>query len=197
MSFDTFLLSFVPLFVAIDVFGTLPLFASLTGHLSEERRKRLILQALATSFAVSLGFLFAGRALFTFLGITENDFRIAGGLVLLIVAITDLVSSGDKDPGRDPGHEIGVVPIGIPLIMGPAALTSILISNDSFGIQLTALSLVCNLFIVWIVFSQSKALSRFMGASGSKAFAKVASLFLAAIAIMMIRVGVENIVRGS
>jgi multiple antibiotic resistance protein len=190
-----FLLAFIPLLVAIDVLGTLPLFMSLTENLSAERRQRLTRQAVMTAFAVGMLFLFAGRAIFSVLGITDNDFRIAGGLLLVIIAVTDLLTSTEKEPGRDPGSHVGVVPIGIPLIMGPAALTTLLILQEQQGVGLTLASLFANLLIVWIAYAKASWIQKIMGASGSKAFAKVAALFLAAIGVMMIRVGIQNVIQ--
>ena len=87
---------------------------------------------------------------------------------------------------------MGAVPIGTPLVTGPAVLTTIIILLDSYGMLITVSSFVVNLFIVWVVFSYSDAISRFLGKAGSKAFSKIASLLLAAIAVMMIRKGVVD-----
>ena len=83
--------------------------------------------------------------------------------------------------------------MGVPLIMGPAALTTILILLDNFGYIPTILSMILNFIIVLLVLLNAKLILKVIGDGGSKAFAKVASLFLAAIAVMMIRVGVLNI----
>lgn len=186
------LLAFIPLFVAIDAPGVLPLFLSLSKGLSTTERNRLINQATLTAFGIAVVFVAAGKMIFNFIGITESDFRIAGGLVLLILAIQDLLFS-DVETGRSVAGDIGIVPIGIPLIMGPAALTTIIISNDTHGIAITLFAVLLNLIIVWLLFRHSPIILKFIGEGGAKAFAKVASLFLAAIAIMMIRVGVLEI----
>lgn len=187
---ETFLLAFIPLFVAIDVFGVLPLFVSLTDNMDDRRRKTLTLEATLTAFVISLIFLTAGRLLFSFLGITESDFRVGGGIVLLVLAVNDLLFS--KERKRDPETSVGVVPIGIPLIMGPAALTTIIILVDSYGYVWTIASLVVNMLIVLLVFSQSKTIAGVMGKAGSRAIAKVVALFLAGIAVMMIRSGITD-----
>lgn len=187
---ETFLLAFIPLFVAIDVFGVLPLFVSLTDNMDDHRRKTLTLEATLTAFVISLVFLAAGKLLFSFLGITESDFRVGGGIVLLVLAVNDLLFS--KERKRDPETSVGVVPIGIPLIMGPAALTTIIILVDSYGYVWTIASLVVNMLIVVLVFSQSKSIAGVMGKAGSRAVAKVIALFLAGIAVMMIRSGITD-----
>ena len=191
MNLETFLLSFIPLFVAIDIIGTAPIFLGNTHSISDSAKKKLIFEAVLAAFAVALIFLFGGKLILNFLGITIDDFRIAGGIILLILSINDIIASTENV--RNPGTDIGVVPLGVPLIMGPAALTTILILLDNFGYIPTILSMVLNFIIVLLVLLNAKLLLKVIGDGGSKAFAKIASLFLAAISVMMIRVGVLNI----
>jgi multiple antibiotic resistance protein len=190
--FKVFILCFIPLFVAIDVLGLVPIFLSLTSKMNPREKKKLITDATLTALAVSLVFLFGGRMIFNFLGITENDFRVGGGIVLLVLAIVDLIFTGEEN--RAPQTSVGVVPIGIPLIIGPAVLTTLLIVVDSYGYLAAVVALLANLLLVWLIFRNSKFIIRIMGEAGSKAFAKVAALFMAAIAIMMIRVGLTAMI---
>ena len=191
---ETFLLSFIPLFVAIDVLGVLPLFVGLVEGVDNKRRRVVISEATLAAFAISLVFLVAGKLIFSFLGITESDFRVGGGVILLVLSIRDLVFA--KNEGRSPGTSIGVVPIGIPLIMGPAALTTIIILVDSYGYLWTIISLIVNMLIVFIVFMQAHLIHKVMGKAGSKAVGKIASLFLAGIAVMMMRSGIAEMLKG-
>jgi multiple antibiotic resistance protein len=192
---ETFLLAFIPLFVAIDVFGVLPLFVGLTEGMGARERKKLTAEASATAFAISVVFLVAGKLLFSFLGITENDFRVGGGVVLLVLAVNDLLFSNEEK--RAPRSTVGVVPIGIPLIMGPAALTTIIFLVHSYGYGWAVTSLLANMIIVWLVFSYAASITRGMGEAGSRAVAKVAALFLAGIAVMMIRSGITAMIKGN
>lgn len=191
---ETFFLAFIPLFVAIDVLGVLPLFVSFTEGLDRRQLRILTLEATLAAFVVSLIFLATGKLLFAFLGITESDFRVGGGIVLLVFAVNDLLFS--KERKRDPNAAVGVVPIGIPLIMGPAALTTIIILVDSYGYLWTIASLLVNMVIVLVVFLQSRLLLRFLGTAGSRAVGKVIALFLAGIAVSMIRSGITEMVGG-
>jgi multiple antibiotic resistance protein len=95
-----------------------------------------------------------------------------------------------KEHKSDPDISAGVVPIGIPLIMGPAALTTIIILVDAYGYLWTIASLIVNMFIVWLVFTRSDMITKVLGKAGSRAVAKVVALFLAGIAVMMIRSGI-------
>lgn len=188
-SFEIFL-PFIPFFVAIDPFGILPVFFSLTSDIEERDRRRVIRQSLLTAFLAGTGFLAAGRSVFRLLGISVADFQVAGGILLFILAIIDLIF-----PERTrtfPKETLGVVPIGIPLIVGPGALTLILISAPTYGYIPTLLGFVLNLLIVGLVFSYS---SQFMGVlkeGGAKGIAKIFALLLAAFAMMMIRTGVTQ-----
>jgi multiple antibiotic resistance protein len=195
MDVKVFFLSFIPLFVAIDVLGLIPLYLSLTEAMDQQARNKLTTDASMTALIASIIFLFGGKLIFNYLGITEYDFRVAGGIVLLVLAVVDLINPTEEH--RVPSKTVGVVPIGIPLIIGPAALTTILIVVDQYGYLAAILALLSNLFIVWLVFRYATRLIDLMGEGGSKAVAKVAALFMAAIAVMMIRGGLTAMIKGS
>lgn len=182
-----FLLAFIPLFVAIDVIGILPIFMSLVEGIEKPLKTKIVNQSVITAVSISIGFLAIGKFVFSVLGIAIYDFKMAGGLLLLVFAIHDLLFA--ERGKRIITSTIGIVPLGIPLVIGPAVLTTIIVAVDTYGYIPTVTSLIVNLFIVWIVFQKSNFMYRLMGEGGSKAFAKVASLLLAAIAVMMIRKG--------
>lgn len=185
------LLSLIPLFVSIDPPGNMPIFMSMTDRLTEGRRRQLLKAAVLTALGVALVFLVSGRLIFQFLGITDSDFRIGGGIVLLVFSVKDLLFSGTHEEGGDE-RELGVVPLGIPLIMGPAALTTIIIQVDAQGTLPTLGALSIVLLFTYVLFDRSRHILPYIGKGGAKAFAKIASLFLAAIAVNMIRIGVQN-----
>jgi len=189
-----FLLSFIPIMVALDAPGTLPLYVGMTEGMDNQERKRIVRQSIITAFLVTVGFILVGRAIFNALGILVEDFMIAGGVVLLIIAIADVVRAGERKLERGP--EFGVVPLGTPLIAGPGTLTTALVLVGTSGYLPVILSLVVNLLIAWIMFSQADRIIRFIGLSGSRAFAKVASLILAAFAVKMIRSGIFKFISG-
>ena len=182
-----FLLAFIPLFIAIDVLGILPIFMSLIEGIEKPQKIKIVRQSVITAFTVSVGFLAIGKFVFSVLGIEIYDFKMAGGLLLLVFAINDLLFA--EKGKRAITSTMGVVPLGIPLVVGTAVLTTIIVTVDTYGYIPTVTSLVINLLIVWVVFRKSDFIYRLMGDGGSKAFAKVASLLLAAIAVMMIRRG--------
>lgn len=194
MFFTIFLKAFIPLFVAMDILGLIPLFLGMTQGIERRALKRLIFSATLTAFIVSIIFLFTGSAVFVFLGITSDDFRVGGGIVLLVLSIKNLTSDPTESRKSTTDTSIGVVPLGIPLIMGPAALTTILILVDAYGYGMTLISLLVNCLIVLVALLNSRWLLKIMGEAGSQAFAKVAALFMAGIAVMMIRSGVMGMI---
>lgn len=193
-----YLEAFLPLFVAINLPGVLPLFIGLTEGASSSARRRLLVQALTTAFVIAVLILFAGQLIFQTLGITVNDLRVGGGLILLILSITDLIFPDSKRRSPENGGQVdtglGIVPLGIPLIMGPAAITTIIVAQQSYGYLPTLASMVTNLGLVFLGFTFGPALLARLGTSTSKAIAKVASLFLAAIAVAMIRAGIMGMI---
>lgn len=193
MDFQQVLLAFIPMFVAFDALGIVPMYLGLTEGINEKSRATLVRNASVTAFVICVVFLFVGDALLDFMGITQDDFRIAGGIILLIISISDLLFYSSRVRDVQP-EDIGIVPIGIPLIAGPAVLTTILITNDAHGWQLTSACILVNMIIIYISLANAGRIKKLMGEAGSKAFAKIASLFLAAIAVMMIRVGLMNII---
>ncbi|OGP88580.1 MAG: hypothetical protein A2156_06260 [Deltaproteobacteria bacterium RBG_16_48_10] len=183
-------LPFIPLFVAFNALGILPIFSSLTSEMAQPERKRAIRQSILTAFVVSIGFLGAGKTVFALLGISVADFQIAGGILLFIIAIVDLIFL--EKTRTFPKETMGVVPIGIPLIVGPAVLTLLLIVIQTYGYISTLLCLILNLLVVWLVFGQSHRIMGLMKEGGAKGIGKVSSLLLAAFAMTMIQKGLEE-----
>jgi multiple antibiotic resistance protein len=182
-----FLLAFIPVFVAIDPIGLVAIFMGLGTNTSHEHRKHQAFLGLLTGLLVAVGFIFLGKGIFAALGITVADFQVAGGLILLALAVRELVGYGRAD--RDADNEFGVVPLGMPLIAGPALLTALLILVDSVGVVFTLLSLIVNLAIVAIALCNADRFVRLMGRQGLRGVSKIIALLLAAIAISLIRRG--------
>jgi multiple antibiotic resistance protein len=184
---EKFLLAFIPVFVAIDPIGLVAIFMGLGTSSSPESRKRQAFLGILTALCVSVGFIFLGKVIFAALGITVADFQVAGGLILLVLAIRELVGIGPQDRGG--GDEFGVVPLGMPLIAGPALLTALLVLVDSVGLVFTLVSLLANLALVAIALCNADRFTRWMGKQGLRGVSKLIALLLAAIAISLIRRG--------
>ena len=182
-----FFLAFIPVFVAIDPIGLVAIFLGLGTSASSERRKRQAFLGIFTALCVAVGFIFLGKIIFAALGITVADFQVAGGLILLGLAGRELLGLGPHD--RDSSDEFGIVPLGMPLIAGPALLTALLILVDTVGLVFTLISLLVNLGLVAIAFCNADQFTRWMGKQGLRGVSKIIALLLAAIAVSLIRRG--------
>ncbi len=181
------LLSFIPVFVAVDAVGVLPIFFSLTEGIEPKERTKIIVHSMVTASALAIGFILVGKGVFKLLSITVGDFMVAGGAILFCLAITDILNPTKKR--RVPSAELGVVPLGTPLIVGPAVLTTSMVIISQYGFWPTAISVLLNILLAGLIFKASATLMRFVGEAGAKALSKITSLLLAAIAVMLIRKG--------
>jgi multiple antibiotic resistance protein len=184
---EKFFLAFIPVFVAIDPIGLVAVFIGLGTSASREQRKRQAFLGILTALCVAIGFIFLGKLIFSALGITVADFQVAGGLILLGLAGRELLSLGPHDRGGS--GEFGIVPLGMPLIAGPALLTALLILADTVGLVFTLISLLVNLGLVAAAFCNADRFTRWMGKQGLRGVSKIIALLLAAIAVSLIRRG--------
>jgi multiple antibiotic resistance protein len=186
--FQSFLLTFTAVFVALDIIGTLPVYIGMTRGMAEPQRRKVVNQSMLVALVVAVVFMVAGRVLFRYLGIQLSDFKIAGGIVLLLISLADLL--GGPESIQKGSGSTGVVPLAVPLISGPAVLTALMIQADSSGYPITLVALALNYLIAWVVLIRSDLIQRAIGKDGTVVVSKIAALLLAAIAVSMIRSGV-------
>ncbi|MDA8158220.1 MAG: MarC family protein [Deltaproteobacteria bacterium] len=190
--FKDIFLALIPLFVAIDIFGVLPIYLDFVKDTDIEEEKQIRRNSLITAFSVGVGFLLLGKSLFDVMGISIYDFEMAGGILLLIISINNLLSEKPKLYASADKADLGVVPIGVPLIVGPGVLTTLLIITGIYGYLVVTAAFIINLLIVYIVLKKTKLILKYLGKTGSNAAGKLAALLLAAYAVMMMRVGIIN-----
>lgn len=191
-----FLLCFVPLLVAVDALGVLPIFISLTEGFTFSQQRRVLIQSLVTASIVALIFLAVGPIILTALKITVSDFMVAGGILLLVISLSDLLTGEKKQRLVDP-ETLGAVPLGVPIITGPAVLTTSVLLANAHGIMITSLALIANIGMAGIIFWFAHPITRILGNAGTMILSKIASLFLATIAVMLIRRGLVEIINAS
>ena len=189
---EQFWLAFIPMFFAMDPVGLLPIFVGLTQEMDKAQKQVIVLQSVVTASAVAIGFAVLGRAVFHFMGITMGDFMVAGGAILFCLSILDLIAATEGK--RLQIKDVGAVPIGTPLVVGPGVLTMTLMLIDQHGLGLALSSVLSNIMIVGVVFLIADVLIRLLGVSGARALSKVMSLLLAAFGVMMIRRGILAII---
>ncbi|MDX9715056.1 MAG: MarC family protein [Dissulfurispiraceae bacterium] len=189
--FDAILLSIIPLLVAINAAGVVPIYISVTANMQANERKRIAMQSVLTAFLVCLFFAFLGSAVFSMLEIRLHDFMIAGGILLLVISISDILKTSDKYTKSV--SDLGVVPLGTPLLAGPAALTTTLILVGRYGYLPVIISLLLNMMLAWLLMNRAFLIIRLIGDNGARAITKITSLILAAIAVKLIRTGITEI----
>jgi multiple antibiotic resistance protein len=185
----TFLYCFVPLFVAVDALGLLPIYVGLVEGMERARERRVIAQSVATALAVSLGFAVLGPEILNFLGVKISDFLIAGGILLFLFSVSDMLSLQPKLHPTDL-ESIGAVPLGVPLMAGPAVLTTVMLLARKYGWEFAIPALVANILIVGALFWMAEPVHRLMGHKGAKIATKISGLLLATYGVMLVRSGV-------
>jgi multiple antibiotic resistance protein len=193
---NDFWLCFVPLFVAMDALGLLPLFMMLTQGLDTGRIRRVIFESVITAMVVALLFLFIGRIVLSLLGITVADFMIAGGILLFVISLNDLIGPEKQRQPMDQ-NSVGAVPLGVPLIVGPGVLTATILLSSQYGSAPTVAAIVSNIVIVGIVFWLADSIIQVLGRAGTRTVSKLANLILAAIGVMMVRKGIMLLIAGT
>lgn len=192
---------FYPLLIVMDPVGTTVIFAALTAGITRKQKTGMIFQALATALLLGLAFTFFGHVLLQAIGVDVADLQIAGGVVLLWMSLQDIVREKEADAASLP-EQFGVVPLGTPLIIGPGAITTLLMHSrlespvlcGIAGLWPVLAALAANLVIVGACLFSADRLMRLMGRSVATAVSKVFMLILAAYSVMMIRFGALKII---
>ena len=187
-SWAAFSESFLVLFVAIDIAGLLPIYAAIVADLSLAQKRRVLVQAVLCAGIVGATFFVMGRLILACLGITVADFQVAGGLLLVAFSLYDLVIS--PKPTRIPSEitTVAIVPLAIPLIVGPAVMTTSIGLIQRFGLAVPMMAFAANLLVTllsgWFMGEFAERMRSLMLAAS-----KVVSILLAAIGVKMIRMG--------
>ena len=182
--------AFIPLFVAFDGVGLLPLFWSLTHQMGKTARQKAITEAVLTALVVAVVFLLISRYVFALMGLQLSDVMVAGGTILIVLCLRDLLLPEKAPEGKYPSP--GVVPLGVPLLAGPAVLTTVLLVRDQYGRLSTLLALGANMALVWLILRSSDWLMQRLGREGAQLISKIFSLILTAFGVMLIRRGIVS-----
>ncbi len=184
---QVFTLAFVPLFIAIDAMALPPIIISLSEGLTGRERRKMVHIAILTALLVGLAFLFFGKFILTLMGITVGSFAIAGGTILLVQSIRNMTSGRMIEAVKE--EMVAVVPIGTPLLAGPATITTLLLLSSQAPLAIVLQAFVANVLIAWAICLGSYRILKVMGQGGVRAVSRVFSLLLASIAVSMILKG--------
>jgi multiple antibiotic resistance protein len=188
------LYSFIGLFVAMDVIGILPMYLGMTQGLETRKRRRMVNASVMVAAIVALVFLVIGRWIFKGLGIALYDFKVGGGIVLLVMAILDLIRGKG---GEAHTTSTGVVPLGVPLITGPGLITTVMLQARLYGYPIVLVAMTANFLFAWAALRKSAVITRVIGGEGTDIISKIAALLMTAIAFSMIRSGIFEAIRSA
>lgn len=182
--------SVISLFIIVDPLGNIPIFIGLTGEMKRKEKRKVFNTATITGFILLLSFAVAGNQILYIFGITLQSFMVAGGILLLIIAIRILIV-GEWEELRKTPESIGAVPIAVPLLVGPGAITTTILSLQEFGILVTVISVVIVFAAAWLILRYIEPIYSVLGRNGSVVISKVMALLIAAIAIQYIMNGLK------
>jgi len=194
----------VTLFVILDPIGALPFFQSLTIGLTSEERRAIASRSVLIATGLLLVFAYLGYFILTLIGIGINDFEIAGGLLLLIFALRDALSSEplgasetstakEKSISRSV-ETLAVIPIATPLLAGPGSLTTVMLlaRSSSYGFIIAGVAVIVDCGLALTAFRTSERLNKWIGPSGLLIIGKVMDILMAAIAVSYLFEGISG-----
>lgn len=183
----------IALFIIVDPLGSIPVFIGLTQDVPDSQKKRVYNTAVLVGFVLLLVLALTGQEILNIFGLSIYSFEVAGGILLLIIAIRILIS-GVRESGESSPESIGAVPIAIPLLVGPGAITTTIFNIQAYGLISAIIAVFIVLALTWIILRFINRIYKFLGKTGSLVIARVMALFIAAIAVQYILTGVTHFI---
>ena len=181
----------IALFIVVDPLGNVPIFMSLTQNMTKPQRRRTFRLAIITGLVLLTFFSLVGQNILILFGISLDSFMVAGGILLLIVAIR-LLFLGDWNEKTVLSESVGAVPIGCPLLVGPGAITTSILNLQTSDIFITLFSVLLTFSIVWLILRYVDSIYQILGKNGSLVITRVMALLIASIAVQYILQGVKT-----
>jgi multiple antibiotic resistance protein len=181
---NTLVVTFIPLFVVVDPIGNLPFIIGLSDIEDAVQNRRTVDLAVITATVIGLIFLFLGKLILALMGITVGSFTIAGGIILVVLSVRYMTTGHMIEMIK--GEVVAIVPIGTPLIVGPATITTLLLLTSQYPDWIVLISFALNMLVTWVIFLAADRISRFLSTSGIRAIARVLALLLSAIGVNMV-----------
>ncbi|MCP8308275.1 MAG: MarC family protein [archaeon] len=178
------------LFIIVDPIGNVPIFISLTEGMSLEQRRKAFRTATIVSLILLLVFALLGQQILEVFRISPQSFMVAGGVLLVVIAIKILVFGGWEERKVLP-ESIGAVPIATPLLVGPGAITTTIVMLQTFGLPATLVSALIIFFTIWLVLRFIERIHKILGTTGSAVIARIMAIFIAAIAVGFVIDGIK------
>jgi len=188
---DELLKATVALLVVVDPAGLVPVVLALTKGMKKEERSGTFRVAMLVAIVLLVIFAVAGQELLNLFGITVDSFMIAGGILLMILAMQMIFRGGFVGSSSISADEVGVVPIAFPLLVGPGAITTTIVSLQTYGILVTLLSIVIVMSVAWLVLRYLDRIDSLLGKRGTAVLSTLMAVFIAAIAVQFILTGIQ------
>jgi multiple antibiotic resistance protein len=190
---DDILKSVISLFVVVNPIGKVPIFITLTEKMEKQNRRLVSTNAIITTALLLTVFAVAGIQLLSIFGISIFSFMIAGGVLLFIISIEFLTHGEWRYGGSSISGDSGIVPLAFPLLAGPGAITTVIISLQAYGWVVAIISIVFVVSVTYLVLQLGNPILRILGSRGSLVATRVFAIFLAAIAVQYVVEGLRQL----
>jgi multiple antibiotic resistance protein len=194
----------VALFAIVDPFANIPIYISILDRFRERDRPAMIREAVLIAFIALFVFTLVGNIVFQFMGITLYSFKIAGGVLLFIIAVEMLFGRKTRteisdDTLKEEREDVSIMPLAIPLLTGPGAITTgIVFYNSAATIadKLVVLACIVAVFLLsYVILSQGELIHKKLGKTGNKVIIRIMGLLLSAIAVQFVISGVGEAIK--
>ena len=193
LNFEHVWVAGLAIFVSMNVLTTALIYVGLTDGVEKHKRPSLVRAAVILAGIVALLMTVVGTDLLRLLGVTIADLKVAGGLVLLGLGFHDLVLSRGQRMAQA-AEDVGPVPIGVPLVVGPATMTTLIVMSETYDTATVVVAFLPNLLLAFVVLSGAHHIVSVVGQAGTKAIGKLMSLMLMAIGVAMVRTALKALV---
>ena len=183
--------SFFMLFIVFDAIGNVPIFYMLTKDMDRRRRHRIFFRSVVIAGCLLIFFMFFGDLFLSYYKVTLDDFRIAGGILLLVLAVEGLLGRVEAEIIRS--EDIAIFPMATPLMAGPGSIYTVIYLNSLYGFAPTLTSVILNVAFAWIILRCSDWILSKLGRNFLLVFSRIMAFLLAVIAVTMLREGVVGI----
>ena len=194
---DIFVSTFLKMFFIMTPFFVLSVFLTVTNNATNLEKKSLAIKVTISVIVLSLILLFFGKHIFSIFGVTLDAFRIGAGALLFLSAVELIKGSKDGQKVEDNNlNELAVVPLAIPITIGPGTIGILLVMGASFksasNLLIGSFALVCAVISVGVMLYFSHIINRFLGKQGLLVISKITGLFVAAISARIVFTGIKS-----
>ncbi len=187
--------TFVAVFVLVDALGNLPIVLVLTKGMQPEQRNSVVDRATFVATSVLLGFAFAGHWILKYLAISMGSLRVAGGLLLLLIALRMLEGELNTSVVEHEGRDVAITPLALPLLAGPGTLSTVmlLMSESPTAHVSVAVGIASAMFVSWLIVRQAGRIDPWLGPEGETIIMQLLGFLLAALAVQIGSDGIREL----